>query len=76
MKTVAAIDSNYEFNPHLSLLYKEMPQDQKAAAASTVELPCERVAFDGLKAIVTPARIETREEVEAWRTIGERRLQS
>ena len=74
IKTAAEIESDYEFNPHLSLLYKEMPEREKAAAALTIELPFDRVAFDGVKAIVTPAGIKTRAEVEAWRTIGERRV--
>jgi 2'-5' RNA ligase len=69
----ANITSDYEFNPHLSLLYKEMREVEKAAAASRIELPFDRVTFDGLKAIVTPAEITSRKEVEAWRTIGERR---
>ena len=74
IKSAAGIDSDYEFNPHLSLLYKEMPETEKAAAASSIAIPFRRVAFDALKAIATPAGIKSSEDVEAWRTVRERAL--
>jgi putative hydrolase of the HAD superfamily len=63
-----------ELNPHLSLLYKEMPLARKADAARTVTLPFRSVTFDCVQTIVAPAAITRREEVEAWRTVAQRRL--
>ena len=74
IKGAAKIASDYQFNPHLSLLYKEMPREQKAKLASETALPFSRVTFDSLRVISTPVPIKRREEVEAWRTLGNRRL--
>ncbi len=74
LKAAAGTSSDYEFNPHLSLVYKDMPAGEKAAAAAEITLPFERVVFGGIKAIRAPSPIKTREDVEAWRTLGERRI--
>jgi 2'-5' RNA ligase len=66
-----ACSSNYEFNPHLSLLYKELPDETKRAAAAEVRLPFDRMRCDRVKVISTPASIKTAAEVHAWRTLGE-----
>jgi len=65
---------NAEFNPHVSLIYKTMPAAEKAELARNIRFPFERVRFDTIKAVSTPARIESREEVESWRTLWERPL--
>ena len=67
-------ESSYRFDPHLSLLYKDMPLPAKAQLASEIEIPLPRVTFDLLKVIRCPAQIHQREDVEAWQTIGERPL--
>ena len=69
-----AISRDYELNPHLSLLYKQMPAAGKAEAARTVTLPWTHVTFDAVQVISTPHPITTREQVEAWRTLGSRPL--
>ena len=58
-----------ELDPHLSLLYRTMPNEQKAELARTITLPFDRVRFDSMKAIRTPATIESRAGVEAWQTL-------
>lgn len=69
-----AMGSDYEFNPHLSLLYKGMPAAEKAELARGISIPFPHASFDAIKAISTPHPITKREEVEAWQTIGERAL--
>jgi 2'-5' RNA ligase len=69
-----AADRQYELNPHLSLLYKQMPALEKAELARAISIPFSRVSFDIIKAISTPHPITRRDDVEAWRTIGERML--
>jgi 2'-5' RNA ligase len=71
-----AAASEHSLNPHLSLIYKEMPRTQKAEAARAITLPFERVTFDSVTAIMTPHPITTSEHVEAWRMLGARRLDS
>ena len=63
-----------ELNPHLSLIYQKMPNEQKAELATTIQIPFQRVSFEVIKAVVTPATIESREGVESWRTVWERSL--
>lgn len=69
-----ASGSDYELNPHLSLLYKEMPQDAKAEAAQTITLPFKTVSFESVKAVLTPTPIRGPEDITVWRTVGSRRL--
>ena len=63
--------SDYEFDPHLSLIYKEMPESTKAGLARSITLPFTRMVCDAVKVISTTSPITTSDEVEAWRTIGE-----
>jgi len=65
--------TDYELKPHLSLLYKEMAAAEKEELANEVFVPFRRVSFDRVKVIATPHPITTREQVEAWRTLGEGR---
>lgn len=66
--------SGYRFDPHLSLIYAGMSEATKVELGRTIELPFESVLFDTLRTIVCPARIRERADVEAWRTLEERRL--
>jgi 2'-5' RNA ligase len=61
----------YALNPHLSLIYKEMPALDKAKLAASLALPFPEVTFDSIRAVVSPAEIKTREDVEKWRVVGE-----
>ena len=67
-------DGGYEFDPHLSLLYKDMPERDKERLARELTFPFDNVSFDGVKLVSVPASIKTPEDVRAWRTLGERRL--
>ena len=72
----AGPDSGYEFDPHLSLLYKTMPNEQKQELAREIRIPLERARFDAVKLVSVPSSIEGPEDVHAWRTIAERPLRS
>ena len=58
------------FEPHLSLLYKEMPLQEKEELAKGITIPFQSVSFEGLKGIAHPPVIATRTDVEAWREIS------
>ena len=66
--------SDYELNPHLSLLYKDLPKSEKVEIAGSLELPFDEVVFDRVQVITGRAGTSTRQDVEAWQLLGERRL--
>jgi len=66
--------SDYQLNPHLSLIYKEMDEKTKQQLAASITLPFTQATFDTAKAIISPAEIKSRKEVEAWRVVAERKL--
>ena len=70
----AGSQNGYEFDPHLSLLYKTMPDAAKAELAREIRIPFDHVSFDALKLVSVPGPIEAPEDVEAWRMLAERRL--
>jgi len=68
------LHDEYELNPHLSLIYKTMTRSAKIEAAASVSLPFTRVLLDSAKAVICPARIESRRDVEAWRVAAVERV--
>jgi hypothetical protein len=64
---------DYELNPHLSLLYANLPPETKAALAREL-MYMPTVRFNVVKAIVGDTRTQTREDVEAWRVVAESAL--
>ena len=66
--------SDYELNPHLSLIYKEMDEETKRQLAASIALPFSDVIFDSVKAVISPATITSREDVEAWRVVAEQKF--
>lgn len=69
----ARIDSNsqYAFDPHLSLIYKTISAERKQDIVDAMVLPFERVRFDCIRVIQGPAHTRTAEDVNAWSTLGE-----
>ena len=61
-------------DPHLSLLYKKLPDSTKKQLASTIKLPFREVVFDSIKAVRCVSPTQTRADVESWRTIASKRL--
>ena len=74
LRRASVTKGNYELNPHLSLVYKEMDAETKRRLANSITLPFTEVAFDNVKAIISPAEIKSREDVEAWRVVAEQKL--
>jgi 2'-5' RNA ligase len=66
--------SEYQLNPHLSLVYKDLPEQEKVELARSIELPLETVTFDVVRAITGNAATSSNEDVASWRTLAERRL--
>jgi 2'-5' RNA ligase len=62
---------DYQLNPHVSLLYKKMDEETKRDLAASFVLPFTDVNFSSVKAVVSPAEIQSGADVEAWRVIAE-----
>lgn len=74
LRRASAIQNDYELNPHLSLIYKTMDREIKREIADSIRLPFASVAFDLVKAVISPAEIKSRQDVEAWRVVAEKKL--
>jgi 2'-5' RNA ligase len=61
-------------DPHVSLLYKQLPARTKRELALTIKLPFDEVTFDSIKAVRSASPIKTRADVEAWRVVARRSL--
>ena len=69
-----ASDSGYEFDPHLSLLYKTMAEAQKEELAREITIPFAQVRCDAVKLVSVPRPIKGPEDVDAWRVLAEQPL--
>ncbi|GIX48170.1 MAG: hypothetical protein KatS3mg131_2381 [Candidatus Tectimicrobiota bacterium] len=61
--------SPYVLQPHLSLLYKHLPAEEKRRLAATLTLPGPTVRFDTAAAIAAAAETRTRQDVERWQLV-------
>src|SRR5262249_14345687 len=69
IKTGSGTQKDYQFRPHLSLLYKDMSLDTKRSLIDKIEFPQEPVHFRALAALDSPALIRTQEDVKSWRVM-------
>jgi 2'-5' RNA ligase len=75
LQRAAAAPTDYQLNPHLSLLYKDIDTETKRGLAVSIALPFTEVIFDRVKAVIVPATISSRKDVDAWRVVAERRFE-
>ncbi len=62
------------FDPHLSLIYKDLPLSEKEDLARATKIPWRVVSFDALAVIAHPPEINSRADVQAWRILARRSL--
>ena len=74
LRQASTIKNDDKINPHLSLIYKTMPRGTKAEIANSLSLPFQEVRFDSAQAVISPAEIRSREDVEAWRVVATQKL--
>jgi len=74
LRRASASPNAYELNPHLSLLYKKMNPDTQRELVASIALPFADATFDVVKVVISPARIESRSDVEMWRVVAEEKL--
>jgi 2'-5' RNA ligase len=68
-KTHHSLPSNYVLNPHLSLIYKELPEARRKELAETLDVPTGRYEFDRLRVIETELPIENEGPIRRWRIL-------
>ena len=66
--------SDYELNPHVSLLYKNIPATARRELADSIKVLFAEVTFDSLKAVRCISPTRSRADVEAWRVIAAKSL--
>jgi 2'-5' RNA ligase len=71
LRTASVSAGEYELNPHLSLIYKTMRPEMKRQIVSSLSIPFTEIEFDAAKAVISPAKIESREDVESWRIVAQ-----
>lgn len=66
--------SNYQLDPHLSLLYKRMSVRQRCSLTDSIKCPFTEVRFDSLTAVQCISPTRSRADVEAWRVVAKEDL--
>jgi hypothetical protein len=61
--------TNYILNPHLSLLYKTLPQTERQELCETLDVPMGDYKFDRIRMIETELPIEDAGPVRRWRVV-------
>jgi hypothetical protein len=74
LRSASVSQCEYHLNPHLSLIYKKMPTETKMQIANSLCLPFIEVEFDLVKAVISPAKIETNDDVNSWRVVASQQL--
>lgn len=70
IRTATRDSSDYELNPHLSLLYKTVSIQDRRQLTRSIEVPFAEVTFDSLKAMRCVSPTRSRADVEAWRFVA------
>ncbi len=74
LKNSSKKSSQFNLNPHLSLIYKEMNEETKINLTTSLAWKKSEVCFDEVRAISTPERVKTREDVESWKVTCRRKF--
>jgi 2'-5' RNA ligase len=74
IRDAAQDTSDYELNPHLSLLYKKMSSLARRRLAHSIKVPFSEVTFESIKAIRCASPTRNRADVEAWRVVATKLL--
>jgi 2'-5' RNA ligase len=74
IRDAAQDSSDYQLNPHLSLLYKKMSILARRQLAHSIKVPFSEVTFDSIKAVRCALSTQNRADVEAWRVVATKSL--
>lgn len=70
----ASPQSNYVLNPHLSLLYKKLPEARRRELCDTLHVPMGNYVFDRIRMVETELPIEDDGPVRRWRMVCDEAL--
>jgi 2'-5' RNA ligase len=70
IREAANDSSQYEPNPHLSLLYKNLAAPTRRELAASINVPLFEVTFDAIKAVRCVSPMESGADVEAWHVVA------
>ena len=76
IRIAAQSSSDYQLNPHLSLLYKTISTQDRHLLTHSIDVPFPEVTFGSLKAVRCVSPTQSRPDVEAWRVVAEKPLGS
>ena len=62
--------SQYELNPHLSLLYKNLAAPTRRELAASIKVALSEATFDAIKAVRCVSPTESGADVEAWNVVA------
>ncbi len=70
IREAANDSSQYELNPHLSLLYKNLAAPTRRELAASINIPFSEVTFDAIKAVRCVSPAKSGADVEAWHVVA------
>jgi 2'-5' RNA ligase len=73
LKRHSSMSDDYDFKPHLSLVYATLSPEVTQRLARELSVP-RRIRFDTVKAIISQGPTRTRADVEAWRIVANEKL--
>ena len=74
IRETAHDSSQYELQPHLSLLYKNLPAVTRSELAISITVPFSEISFDSIQAIRCVSPTQKRADVEAWELLASKML--
>jgi 2'-5' RNA ligase len=74
IRDAAQDSSQYQLQPHLSLLYKNMEAAARRELAASIVVPFSEITFERIKAVRCVSPTQSRADVEAWRVIAAEEL--
>jgi hypothetical protein len=64
-----ACTANYSFEPHLSLVYQDLPMAERNKLTAGWSSPLQTICFDQLWAVAIPAKIKTLQDFYGWQPL-------
>ena len=74
IRDAAQDSSQYDLQPHLSLLYNKLEDAVRRELAASTIVPFSQITFDRIKAVRCVLPTQSRADVESWRVIGAEEL--
>ena len=73
LRNSLGMENSGAFDPHISVLYRELTEARQAELARSVALPFTSVLFDSLALIRCPDPTNSRADVESWEVVASRK---